>query len=68
MTAKAQSIFAGVLVLCGMHSFAQDYRDSLHVAVKSQYLKQVQSNPDKALVEIVKYVPAIKLDIRYVES
>ncbi len=54
-----------VLWLCAFAATAQDYRDSLHVAIKSQYVKQVAANPDKALVEIVKYIPAIKLDIRY---
>lgn len=44
---------------------SQNYRDSLHVAGKDQYLRQVKANPDKALVEIVKYIPNIRLDIRY---
>ncbi|EHQ26851.1 M15 family metallopeptidase [Mucilaginibacter paludis] len=44
---------------------AQNYRDSLHVAGKAQYLAQVSKDHNKALVEIKKYIPAIQLDIRY---
>ena|ERR1700712_1194871 len=54
-----------ILLLVGTKVSAQNYRDSLHVADKVQYLQQVKSNPDKALVEITKYIPGIKLDIRY---
>jgi D-alanyl-D-alanine dipeptidase len=44
---------------------AQNYRDTLHVAGKTQYLLQIKADPNKTLVEIAKYVPGIQLDIRY---
>jgi len=58
------SLFTGILLLYTI-AFAQDKRDSLHVRSTSQYLQQIKNDPNKALVEVVKYVPAIKLDIRY---
>jgi D-alanyl-D-alanine dipeptidase len=54
-----------VLILISTNSFAQNYRDSLNILNKQQYLQQVKANPDKALVEINKYIPGIQLDIRY---
>lgn len=54
-----------LLLLIGRQLSAQNYRDSLHVADKAQYLQQVSKDHNKALVEIVKYIPAIQLDIRY---
>lgn len=54
-----------LLLLSSATLSAQNYRDSLHVAGKAQYLQQVKQNPNKSLVEIVKYVPGIQLDIRY---
>lgn len=53
------------ILLIGLNVLAQNYRDSLHIANKAQYLQQVKNNPNKVLVEIVKYVPRVKLDIRY---
>jgi D-alanyl-D-alanine dipeptidase len=44
---------------------AQDYSSILHVENPAQYLKEVQADPDKKLVEIKKYIPGIVLDIRY---
>jgi D-alanyl-D-alanine dipeptidase len=58
-------LFTGILLLLNTVVFAQDKRDSLHVRSTSQYLQQIKNDPDKVLVEIVKYVPAIKLDLRY---
>jgi D-alanyl-D-alanine dipeptidase len=51
--------------LIAFNANAQNYRDSLHVADKAQYLQQVKQNANKQLVEIVKYIPGIQLDIRY---
>lgn len=54
-----------ILLLIATKVSAQNYRDSLHVANKAQYLQQVKKDPAKALVEIIKYIPGIQLDIRY---
>ena len=63
--AKFRYVFlvAGTLVCTG--TFAQDYRDSLHVIGVSDYKKQIKQSPEKQLVEINKYIPGIQLDIRY---
>ena len=62
---QLHAIMMLLLVNVFTNTYAQNYRDSLHVADKAQYLQQVKNNPNKALVEIIKYVPGIQLDIRY---
>ncbi|WP_162846996.1 M15 family metallopeptidase [Mucilaginibacter gracilis] len=57
-------LFTGIYTNAG----AQNYRDSLHIADKAMYLQQIKLNPNKALVEIIKYIPGIHLDIRYATS
>ena len=55
-----------LLVLCiGKLANAQNYRDLLHVLGAAKYQEQIKHNPNKALVEIAKYIPGIQLDIRY---
>lgn len=62
---KAGLRYLLILLFIGTKVSAQNYRDSLHVANRAQYLQQVKANPDKALVEIKKYIHGIQLDIRY---
>ncbi|MEO6520160.1 MAG: M15 family metallopeptidase [Mucilaginibacter sp.] len=54
-----------LLVLCTGVAGAQNYRDSLGVINPQQYSKQIKLKPDRKLVEITKYIPGIRLDIRY---
>lgn len=55
-----------ICLLCiGSLANAQNYADSLHVISASAYKKQVKLTPGEQLVEINKYVPGIRLDIRY---
>jgi D-alanyl-D-alanine dipeptidase len=53
-------------LLCSLNvAKAQDYSSVLHVEDPSQYLKEIQLDPNKKLVEIKKYIPGIVLDVRY---
>ncbi|SEO15765.1 M15 family metallopeptidase [Mucilaginibacter sp. OK283] len=56
-----------VFVLLSLNAGAQRYKyiDSARVCGIAGYKAQVRSDSNKRLVEITKYVPAIKLDIRY---
>lgn len=56
---------AFILLLAFSNAKAQDYSKQLHVARTAQYLKQVQQDSNKKLVELKKYIPGIVLDIRY---
>src|SRR5476651_2084752 len=64
MKAKFLSAIFILSFIC-LNASAQDYRDSLHVIGVSAYKKQIKLSPEKQLVEIIKIVPAIQLDIRY---
>jgi D-alanyl-D-alanine dipeptidase len=61
------SILVFMLMLAGFNARSQHYKyiDSSLVCGITQYKKQVKADADKQLVEIIKYVPAIKLNIRY---
>ncbi|HEY9195805.1 MAG TPA: M15 family metallopeptidase [Mucilaginibacter sp.] len=55
-------------IIAGKFSaLAQHYKyiDSSRVCTIACYKEQVKARPDNQLVEIVKYIPAVKLDIRY---
>ncbi|WDF77517.1 M15 family metallopeptidase [Mucilaginibacter sp. KACC 22773] len=54
-------------VLLSLNAGAQRYKyiDSTRVCGIAWYKAQVRADSNKRLVEIIKYVPAIKLDIRY---
>jgi D-alanyl-D-alanine dipeptidase len=66
MARRIRYFLIPILILCsGTLATAQNYRDSLKVISAKQYANQVKLNPNKALVEIVKYIPGIQLDIRY---
>lgn len=56
-----------LLFIAGSAAKAQHYKyiDSNRICGIANYKRQVKNNPDKQLVEIVKYIPAIKLDLRY---
>jgi D-alanyl-D-alanine dipeptidase len=60
-------LFIFALVMVGVNAPAQHYKyiDSTRVCGIAGYKKQVKADSNKRLVEIIKYVPAIKLDIRY---
>ncbi|QEC80512.1 M15 family metallopeptidase [Mucilaginibacter ginsenosidivorax] len=54
-------------VLLSLNAGAQHYKyiDSTRVCGIAGYKAQVKADSNKRLVEIIKYIPAIKLDIRY---
>jgi D-alanyl-D-alanine dipeptidase len=56
-----------LLVFVSGSLFAQHYKyiDSLKVMGVKSYLKQIKLQPDSRLAEIKRYVPGIRLDIRY---
>ncbi len=56
-----------LFVLACTHSFAQKANPHGLAIINNQadYRKSVSENPDKQLVELKKYIPDIKLDIRY---
>ncbi|CAN5297701.1 M15 family metallopeptidase [soil metagenome] len=56
---------ACILLLAAGNAKAQDYSKQLHVAGPAEYLKQVEQDSNKRLVELSKYIPGIVLDIRY---
>jgi D-alanyl-D-alanine dipeptidase len=62
-----RGIITFIFALAGLKASAQHYKylDSTRVCGLSAYKKQVKADPDKQLVEIIKYIPTIKLDIRY---
>ncbi|MDN3581760.1 M15 family metallopeptidase [Mucilaginibacter flavus] len=56
-----------LFVLISVTAQAQHYKyiDSSRICGIDNYKKQVKADPDKQLVEIVKYIPTVVLDIRY---
>jgi D-alanyl-D-alanine dipeptidase len=56
-----------LLVVPGVTAQAQHYKyiDSTRICGIDNYKKQVKADADKQLVEIVKYIPSVVLDIRY---
>jgi D-alanyl-D-alanine dipeptidase len=60
-------IIAFILIIAAINTRAQHYKyiDSTRISGAASYKKQVKANPDKQLVEIKQYIPAIVLDIRY---
>ena len=62
---RIKLIFVLPVLCCLNVAKAQDYSSVLHVEDPLQYLKEVQLDPNKKLVEIKKYIPEIVLDLRY---
>lgn len=60
-------LLALLLVLAGTHSVAQKTNPYGLAVIDNQadYNKSVSANPDKQLVELKKFIPGIRLDIRY---
>ncbi|MCS3737440.1 M15 family metallopeptidase [Mucilaginibacter dorajii] len=56
-----------LLTVIGVTVQAQHYKyiDSTRICGIDNYKKQVKANANKQLVEIVKYIPSVVLDIRY---
>lgn len=56
-----------ICVMACIDASAQHYKyiDSTRVCGVANYKKQVKADSNKRLVEIIKYIPGIKLDIRY---
>lgn len=56
-----------LLVVIGVTAQAQHYKyiDSTRICGIDNYKRQFKANADKQLVEIVKYIPSVVLDIRY---
>lgn len=54
-------------VITAFNASAQHYKyiDSSRICGITQYKKQIKTDTDKRLVEIIKYIPVLKLDIRY---
>jgi D-alanyl-D-alanine dipeptidase len=54
-------------IMMGIGAQAQHYKyiDSTKISGTARYKRQVKASPDKQLVEIKQYIPAIVLDIRY---
>jgi D-alanyl-D-alanine dipeptidase len=60
-------ILAMFFMLAGSSSYAQKANPYALAIINNQadYRKSVLSNPDKQLVELSKFIPSIRLDIRY---
>jgi D-alanyl-D-alanine dipeptidase len=60
-------LIALFFIIAGISAQAQHYKyiDSTKISGTARYKRQVKTNPDKQLVEIKQYIPAIVLDIRY---
>src|SRR5882757_9806122 len=60
-------LIALIFIITAISAQAQHYKyiDSTKISGTARYKRQVKINPDKQLVEIKKYIPAIVLDIRY---
>ncbi|MDR6942244.1 M15 family metallopeptidase [Mucilaginibacter pocheonensis] len=60
-------LIALFFIITAINVKAQHYKyiDSTKVSGIARYKRQIKANPDKQLVEIKKYIPAIVLDIRY---
>lgn len=60
-------LIALLFIIAWISAQAQHYKyiDSTKISGTARYKRQVKSNPDKQLVEIKQYIPAIALDIRY---
>lgn len=57
-------ICAGLLMFSATSVMAQN-KYGLKATTYSEYVKSIQSNPDKALVDLEKEIPGIVLEIRY---
>ncbi|WP_183562479.1 M15 family metallopeptidase [Mucilaginibacter sp. SP1R1] len=60
-------LVALIFITTAINASAQHYKyiDSTKISGTARYKRQVKTNPDKQLVEIKQYVPAVVLDIRY---
>jgi D-alanyl-D-alanine dipeptidase len=60
-------LIALLFIIGGLNARAQHYKyiDSTKISGTARYKRQIKANPDKQLIEIKQYIPAIILDIRY---